>query len=83
MFCTSPLVIHMQNIKAQTKFLTRRLAQLRGCVSNKIPEVGVRRDILVQIDAGLAGKTRDTLEDIETLYNEMKTIKEHIEWVRL
>ena len=83
MFCTSPVVIHMQNIEAQTKFLTRRLAQLRGCVSNKLPEVGVRREILVQIDAGLASKTTDTLEDIETLYNELKTLKEHIEKVKL
>ena len=83
MFCTSSVVIHMRNIEARMKFLTRRLAQLRGCVSNKIPEVWVRRDILVQIDAGLSSKTRDTLEDIETLYNEMKTLKEHIERVRL
>ena len=40
--------------------------------------VGVRREVLVQVEAGLARKTWDTMEDIERHYREMKIPKTHI-----
>ena len=43
--------------------------------------VGVRREVLEQVEAGLARKTRDTMEDIERLYREMKILKTHLEQV--
>ena len=45
--------------------------------------VGVRREVLVQVEAGLVRKTRDTMEEIERLYRDMKILKTHLEKVTL
>ena len=82
-FSTNPLVLYLQSVEAQTRCLSHHLSQVRGRVttSSLVGGVGVRREVLVQVEAGLARKTRDTLEDIEKLYREMKILKTHLEQV--
>ena len=75
------MVQYLRRVSDKTRHLSQHLSQYRASISSHIPGVGVRSDMLVQVEAGLASKTQHTMEDIQMLYKEMKTLKSHIEQV--
>merc|ERR1719341_381553 len=72
---SNPQVLYLQSVETQTRRLAHHISQMRGRAAG----MGVRGDMMVQVEAGLARQTRDTLEDIERLYREMKILKMHLE----